>query len=361
MAGESYFKTLKQILQNYNPVPNAEDFHNAHQSHRGLKGGVGAGKTYTLAADDILVSYLNAPHCHLSTSPSFDNAHVTVLPALIELCEKNGLEYKWLISKNLFRIIHNNGRKNKIANILILGTDKPHFMKGINAASGSMNEPFSQKKEAFKIWWERIRVKSVRLSRAWAGTAEPDKMQWGWEFFDEVQKLSDDLYTDTISTYDNDNLPKEYVKGLEEIYDDKMREVYMLGKCINLTTGKAYYAFDKSINVINKQPDTIVKNGLQVIISFDFNVNPMCAVEIIFDRIDNFGASPVYFQIRDYKISSSRTDELCDLIIDNIKTKYNFKTTSFIITGDATGSKSSTRNEYNDYDIIMEKFGGIFI
>jgi hypothetical protein len=356
LTDKPYFNILKGILEHYEPIPKAIEFHNATQPHRGLKGGVGAGKTYTLAADDILVSFLNAPHYHLSTSPSFDNARVTVLPAFIEICEYNKLDYEWLISKNLFRIIHNYCGKDRIANILILGTDKPHFMKGINAASGSMNEPFSQKKEAFKIWWERIRVKAPRLSRTWAGTAEPDKMQWGWEYFDEQQTETADLYTDTISTYANENLPEEYKKGLEEIYDDKMKEVYMLGKCINLTTGKAYYAFDKSIHVINAEYEAAAKEGLQVIISFDFNVNPMCAVEIVFDRIEGASFSHVYYQVMEYKISSSRTDELCDMILDAISRRYDFKTTSFIITGDATGTRKSTRNEYNDFDIIIQKF-----
>jgi hypothetical protein len=96
---------LLLILPKYKPLKGAAEFHNAKQAHRGLKGGVGAGKTYMLAADDILVSYLNAPNYHISTSPSYDNAYVTVLPTLIELCEKNDLEYEWTISKNLFRII----------------------------------------------------------------------------------------------------------------------------------------------------------------------------------------------------------------------------------------------------------------
>ena len=345
---ESGLQTLKRILPKYKPLAKAIAFHDARQSHKGLKGGVGAGKTYALAADDILVSFLNAPNFHLCTSPTYDNALVTVVPSLIQLCEESEIEYEWFVSKNTFRITHNVKGKIKIANILIFGADKPQFLKGINAASGSMNEPFTQKSEAFKIWWERIRVKSERLSRTWAGTAEPDKMQWGWEYFEELTKDTNEIYLDTITTMENDYLDQDYVKGLESIYDSKSREVYMLGKCINLRAGKTYYAFDKAINV---KPYLPVESDetLQIVISFDFNVDPMCAVEIVFER-------GVYHQIREYKISSSRTDELCDMIIDDIKGRYDFKRTSFIITGDATGVRSGTRSEHDDFAIIKQRF-----
>jgi phage terminase large subunit len=185
-------------------------------------------------------------------------------------------------------------------------------------------------------------------------------MQWGWEYFKEEKIQREDLYAETISTYDNEHLPREYVKGLEEIYDEKHRQVYMLGKCINLTLGRVYYSFEKVVNTfkmtnINEEKFTDRAENLQVIISFDFNVDPMCAVEIIFDNM-NGQLSPAYYQIKDYKVSSSRTDELCDIIIDDIKTRYDFSKTSFIITGDATGARSGTRSEFDDYELIKQKF-----
>lgn len=353
----AYFDMLKTLLPNY--IPNTTkliEWHNAQQNARGIKGGVGSGKTHAMCADDILVSYLNSPYIHLNTSPSFDNAKETVLVEYMKLCDMNNLQYDWIESKNNLVIEHGD---NKISNIKIFGADSPKFFKGVNAASGSMNEPFSQKKEAFTVWWERIRVKAAkRISRVWGGTAEPEKMQWGFEYFDKALINTKNLFAITITTWDNkQNLAPDYIPQLLQKYDARMQKVYMHGLYENLAVGTAY-SFSREKNIM---PIAVGLKRLAamphktIVLSFDFNINPMTCTEVFLDGTEDI-------QIDEYKVSSSNTREIARLVADRINRRYDLHNNphgaSFIITGDGSGLKGDTRSQdryYNDYSIIKEE------
>jgi len=350
-AGMNGSEMLKVLLPNYNQLTKPSAFHAAKQLHKGLRGGVRSGKTYTLMAEAILLSYLNRPYYHLSLSPSFDLARVTVVPVLTELCEQNNLHYNWSDSKNLFTIIWGRNKKD-IANILIYGADAN--FKGITAASGDLNEPFSISKEKFLVWWERIsHPKAVRLERCWGGTAEPEKMTWGHEYF--KMKSNRKIYLDTITTYDNIFLSPDYIRQLEDKYDAKLRRVYMLGECVNLSANKLYHSFDSTVNIKSYKEvySEIIKKTQNVfIIGYDFNVNPMCATLWWINGIERI-------QINEFKISGSNTRELTELILHYIESYIlpYCPDSSFIITGDASGRKSDTRSylsSVNDYYIIKD-------
>lgn len=352
VAADLYSSTLiSLLLPHYEPCAKMLDWHNAEQSHKGIKGGVRSGKTYTLGAEAIKLSYINRPYFHLSISPSFDNACETYIPNLEELCEHNGLTYEWQKSNNLFLIIWGK-KKSDQARILVHGMDSN--FKGVTAASGDLNEPFSISEKSFKVWWERIsHPRAKKLCRTWGGTAEPDKMQWGFNYFDKEKFVTDEFYSDTITTYDNTHLSKDYIKGLESIYTAKDREVYMLGKCINLGTQAVYYAFDRQKHMPDQLDSRIrgVNAEDDIILSFDFNVNPMtCLLGVIRNKRR--------FIKEEFKVSKSSTRDLCELVINRLKDKqYNIKNKrSIIITGDASGKNGSSKSNLNDYEIILECF-----
>lgn len=352
----SRFERLKVLLPNYNPnTPSMVEWHNALQVTRGIKGGVGSGKTHGMCADDILTAFDNAPYIHLNTSPSFDNAQETVLVEYMKLCDENNLQYDWIEKKNAFFIEH----ADRVSTIKLFGADKPKFFKGVNAASGSMNEPFTQKKEAFTIWWERIRIKAAYyLSRVWGGTAEPDKMQWGFEYFDKKFYNTPDLFAITITTWDNEkNLSPGYIDDLLKKYDTRMQKVYMHGLFENLAAGTAFN-FSREKNIMPLQTALDRLNAMPVktiVLSFDFNINPMTCTETFID-------APYDIQIDEYKVSSSNTREIARLVRSRIERRYKKdienRTVSFIITGDGSGLKGDTRSQdrfYNDYSIIKEE------
>lgn len=343
---------IKILLPNYVPARKMSEWHKAKQTHKGIKGGVRSGKTYTLGAEAIKLSYLNRPYFHLSISPSFDNACETYVPNLEELCESNGLTYEWQKTNNLFLIVWGKKKKD-IARILVHGMDS--FFKGITAASGDLNEPFVIKRNKFLVWWERIsHPKAKVLSRIWGGTAEPTEMQWGWEYFDQEKIVTEDFYSDTITTYDNIHLDPEYIKGLEGRYTEKEKQVYMLGKSLNLGAQAVYYAFDRQKNGRIALNDYLHKDkqdeyDMELVLSFDFNVNPMTCL------LGTIKGARIQI-IEEFKISKSSTRDLCELVINRLRDKRYLTGRSIIVTGDASGKHGSTKSNLNDYEIIMQCF-----
>jgi hypothetical protein len=390
----SYSEQIKILLPNFDfsnhngkPIKrhgitykdgNLKDWFDAKQTHKGLTGGIGSGKTFAVCAKAILLSYHNRPFYHFSLSPTFDNAVETYVEALKELCKNNYLSYDWIASNNLF-IIHWGSKEIDDARILIHGQDSDYL--SVNAASGDLNEPFRISEEAFDDWWDRIRLsqkkvdayfkehniepRTIMRCRVWGGTAIPESMQWGFEYFEKDKMVSKDFYKDTIITYGNKYLDEDYIKGQEKHYPTKKeREVRLLGRCIRLAKGQAAYdTFDRIKNV-----DSIMKYSLpestELGLSFDFNVNPMsCLLGAIYENKMR--------SIEEFQIENSQTREMSKLVIHRMKEKgylikdeYGYWVTKFgkslIITGDSTGESRSTKSVENDYQIILDVFENVY-
>lgn len=340
---------LSIILPNYRPQEKQNTFHLATQRHKGIKGGYGSGKTYAFCAEAILLAYVNRPIPVLLSYPTEDSAIAAGLPVLKELCRDNDIEYTFVKDTGDFTMTFGAGEEN--AGRLILIGQK--FYKGITVAAVGLDEPFSQRKETYENLIARARSgQAARQEIFWAGTPEPENMEWGFEFFEQDHN-DKDLFTITIPTYENKYLSKGYLKSLESTFDAKTKEVYMMGKYMSLSQGKVYYGFDRQKNLIDMEVLTPkLKRSVELIISFDFNVDPMTAVEFLFDR-----KTGIRYQTDEYLIHSSNTDELCESIITNIKSKYDLDDVSLIITGDASGrSKKSASFGKSDYMIIKEWF-----
>lgn len=352
---------IQFLLPNYDFMgEKGKAWHAAEQLEKGIKGGVRSGKTYRLAANAIALSYINRPYLHLSLAPTDDNIDEAIIPVLEELCEANNLRYVWSKSSRMFKIHHGLTRADT-ANILFVSGDS--FFKGVTAASGDVNEPFSIAKEKVLIWWERIsHPKSKRLERAWGGTAEPEKMDWGEEYFQKEKIETERLYVDTFTTYENTYLSKEYVSELEARYSVQLREVYMLGKHVSLVQ-KPAYSFDLTRDVVDDDypvPDTYAcgeGEKVTMILGFDFNVDPITCGELtVVPKKAGSETMREVIQTNEYIINNSRTKELCDYIIRSLERQYATENLSIIITGDASGKQRKTSAAKTDYQIIKRKF-----
>lgn len=337
---------LHSLLPQYEPNDKQTKYHAAESFEKGLKGGYGSGKTMAFAAEAILLSYLNRPYWIVLSSVSDANAHTTVLPHLKELCDKNGYDYTFTKTDGHFQITFGKGSENK-GNIYLIGDV---FYKGPNVAAVGLDEPFSQKQQTYKDLVSRVRHPEAKVHQVfWAGTAEPLTMNWGWDYFKKDEN-TEELFTITLSTRENKFVSEEYVKQLMKRFTKREQEVYIEGKCLNLVGAlSVYHTWDPTKNIFSDSDNKFRKNANQVIVSFDFEINPMVAVEIILD-------GKVRRQVGEHRIFSSNTDELCDVIIDHIKRCYK-PGVSVIITGDAAGRKKTSNSKgLSDYMIIQDKF-----
>lgn len=354
--------TLKILLPNYEAQPKQALFHNSAAYEKGIKGGFQSGKTTAFCAEAILLGYLNRPSPVLLVSPGYDGAISILGEKLKELCKANNLEFDFLTSRGEFNIAFGQSAEDEIR-IWLAGGESPQFLKGYTVAAAGMDEPFVQSKETFEVVLSRISKKAKRNVFFWSGTPEPNKMEWGLNYFEKDHNEAG-LFTITIPTKENIHLSKAYVEKLKSKYDSKTQEVYLEGKYLMLSANRVYYAFERkntrpadgqTFEIFNKKPE-----NCELILSFDFNVDPMTAVLI---AVDKSKSVPVAYQLKEFMISSSNTKELCAAVVAYLEsTPPSFPSRegtlnrSVIITGDATGRKRGTRSYLSDYEIIRDEF-----
>lgn len=345
--------TLKILLPNYEPQPKQALFHNSAAYEKGIKGGFQSGKTTAFCAEAILLGYVNRPSPVLLVSPGYDGAISILGEKLKELCKANNLEFDFLTSRGEFNIAFGQSAEDEIR-IWLAGGESPQFIKGYTVAAAGMDEPFVQSKETFEVVLSRISKKAPRNAFFWSGTPEPNKMEWGLNYFEKDHNEAG-LFTVTIPTKENIHLSKAYVEKLKSKYDSKTQEVYLEGKYLLLSANRVYYAFERknTFDIFKAKPD-----NCELILSFDFNVDPMTAVLI---AVDKSRSVPVAYQLREFVISSSNTKELCVAVIAYLQTTHPLIPSqegkkSIIITGDATGKKRGTRSYLSDYEIIRDEF-----
>jgi hypothetical protein len=148
----------------------------------------------------------------------------------------------------------------------------------------------------------------------------------------------------TGDTRTNTYLPDAYVESLLSGYTSQMVDAYVAGKFVNLSAGLVYRSFTRDDHVY--VGDVGYDEHLPLILTFDFNVNPMHAAIVQ----EHHGQS---WQIDEIVIPTSNTKEVCEEFLR----RYGFHEAGLRIYGDATGKAKTTKSHQTDYDIIREILG----
>ena len=140
---------------------------------------------------------------------------------------------------------------------------------------------------------------------------------------------------------DNPTLPKEYVKGLENL-DEVTKAIFVHGDWDIIDVERPFaYAFDRWKSV---ESGLTVNPTEPVILSFDFNVDPITCVSG-----QSYGRKIRI--LKEFRLRNSDIFQLCEVI------RKHYGDRNFIVTGDASGNNRSamTRGALNYYQIIKEE------
>lgn len=151
-------------------------------------------------------------------------------------------------------------------------------------------------------------------------------------------------YTSTHTTYkDNKHCTPERKAFLEQlqIIDPYYYTVFTLGQWGNVKAGSPFiYNFKKEIHI---------EKGLQpvphlpIILSFDFNVEPITAIS---GQVDNFDLAYI---LDEFRLMNSDIEELCLRILTFYPDKM------LLVTGDASGqNKTALKRDLNYYKVIKQ-------
>ena len=289
-----------------------------------MVGGYGSGKTYAGALRSIYLSYLNSPHPGMYVSPSHNLCQKTIVITLKEIMDKAGMDYTYNQMKSEF-LIHNwNGR------IWLGSGDKPDSLRGPNLAWSGIDEPFIQKREVFDQMLARVRHPDASQREIFL-TGTPESLGWGF-----VLSQSDtvDIGVIQASTLDNPHLPDEYKENLLNAYTAEQIDAYLHGKFVNLTQGRVYKEFDRSIHVLHRELE-----GWEISGCMDFNVDAM-SCEIFAHNKNEIHV------FDEFRLKNSGTYDMAEAVQE----KYP----GIKIYPDATGSARKTSASQSDHDILRQ-------
>jgi len=222
----------------------------------------------------------------------------------------------------------------------------------------SMEDPDSGQGRKYKRAIIDESAKAAKLYQAWENTIRPTLTDYKGDAFilsrpkgknngffklEEKHKQFDNWKFFHFTTYDNPHIdPAEIEEAKAQLDDITFRQEYM-AEYVDANDKPFLYAFDQKDHVIKFY--TPNKN-LPIIISFDFNKEPMTCIVGQSTDIRNL---TIFDEIR---VNNGSTPELCEMLV----AKYPGWLGRIWITGDASGHNRSplVRGGLNHYIIIKK-------
>ncbi len=316
--------------------------------HPALIGGFGCGKTMSIPLRWLkLIEFRKSQgkSCDLMViEPTTEMIQDIIVPTFDDFFYKLGIPVKYLSEKRNYTIVYGGVQHT----CMFRSAERPRSLTGKNLTDIILDEferiPYYKQKQ---VWRECI----SRIRKAEHGTCAVVSTPEGYKLVHElwIEKVNKRFKLIKARTKDNFYLPEDYAMNMYEQYDSKLAKQYLEGDFVNIESDLAYYCFDRNVNVV---ADAAVPQGddNRVILSFDFNVNPMCAAELIM-------TGRTRYQVYEHKISNSNTKELCESIIESMQRRYeNARELNLILTGDASGAARSTTGDNSDFEIIQKAF-----
>lgn len=163
---------------------------------------------------------------------------------------------------------------------------------------------------------------------------------FGESYFKKLCKVDRDNWQNwTFTSYDNPHLDPAEIDEARETLDESVFRCEFLAEDINLAVNKFIYNFKRDKHIIK---------GLQaipflpLILSFDFNVEPIVCLVGQCDRLERVRV------LDEYRLLNSDIVELCE----RIKSDYPDK--MLLVTGDASGqNRTALKRDLNYYKEIQ--------
>jgi len=242
-----------------------------------LSSGFGGGKSYGLVMKLFKLSRINRNIPGGCVVDSISNFKKDLLPIFEDVLERNHVRYRYHRTEKWFRFPWSK------APLQVASAERP--LRGPNWGFAGINEVTLIEELRYKEVIGRVRVKNAPCPQIVSSGTPEGTGHWLYERFIETPKpRTRIIYGDTRNNAKN--LSDDYITSLQESYDQTMLDAYLKGLFVNMASNRFYYAYDPHRNL-----DKSIKRipGLKVIITLDFNVDPMCATawHIVYARGPN--------------------------------------------------------------------------
>ncbi len=220
------------------------------------------------------------------------------------------------------------------ATISIKGADKADSLTGVGLGRVVMDEYADMNKD---VWPEIIRpmLADTKGNAMFIGT--PDGFNHFYDMYMQ-QETSKNYKSWQFKSIDGGFIEPEEIEDMRDLPEKTFRQE--MEATFETVSTKAYYNFDRQIHI---NENAKYQQFLPILLSFDFNVNPMTAVLAHKQHNDI-----TFFD--EISILTSSTVEVCR----EFQRRHPEHRGGLIIYGDVTGRSRDTRSNKTDYDIIKE-------
>lgn len=305
-----------------------------------LPGGAGSGKSIFCADKIVHRTLCEEGHKFLCLRKIGDTIEESIFAELSAAIETRQVSHEFKVNKTKHSFLHvPTGNQ-----ILCKGLDDPAKIKSIKGITGMWLEEATEFEEndldQLNI---RIRGEKKNYVQYLLSFNPIDEQHWLKRRF--IDKHDADSII-LVTTYkDNYYLTEQDIQQLLNLASRNplYYDVYVLAKWgVVIKSDKFLYAFSNTKHITESyEPNP----HLPILISFDFNVNPMTCI-----IAQQNGESVTVFD--EMKLNNGSTEELSELV----KAKYVKWLYNMDITGDATGRnrEKATRGNINQYMVIKE-------
>jgi hypothetical protein len=324
---------IGDTLLGYKPLRSQDAFHRSESRFKCFIGPVGSGKTKALCAEAIRVALENPGGTGLLGAPTYPMLRDVTLTTLMSLLEGSGIRYDLNKSAFTIRFLETG------ATVLFRSLDDHERLRGTNLAWFGIDEITYTSEEAWLRLEARLRDPQAESLMGF-GAGTPRGFDWVYERFRAQPIRGYELIE--ASPYENEHLltqVPDYYERLKDSYDEQFYQQEALGKFVNLSAGRVYYAFEREGNVGKYK----LKEEESIYWSWDFNIHPMSSV--ICQR-----AGAALYVLDEIVLSSSSTPEACAEFFH----RYGKHRGGVRVYGDASGGQHKTASGVSDYELIRD-------
>jgi phage terminase large subunit len=225
----------------YDALPTQRRFHtDLRTRYKGYSGPIGSGKSKALCYEGIFLAQLNPGRTGLIGAPTYPMLRDATQAAMFEILADEGLGYSFNKSENRLTMARTGSQ------ILFRSLDDFERLRGTNLAWFGIDELTYCKQESWSRLEGRLRDRAANRPCGFA-VWTPKGFDWVYRKF--IAGTNPEYRGYRGSPRENRHLPADFYDRLATSYDERFFKQEVLGEYLNVNSGAAYYAFDRTADV----------------------------------------------------------------------------------------------------------------
>ena len=247
------------------PWESQRKFHGLKSRFKGFSGPVGSGKSLALVYEAVRLSVVNRGRMGLIGAPTYPMLRDVTERAFFDELDAAEIPYRFNKQEHHMRLLELGSE------IVFRSLDHVERLRGTNLAWFGIDEMTYTTEGAFERLQARLRDPQAKELCGF-GVWTPNGFDWVYQRF--IRNSTPDYQAVIAKPRENRTLPQDFYDQLARSYDERFYRQEALGEYLNIAAGRAYYAFDRNVNVMPVDYDPFYPISW----SLDFNVDPMCSV-----------------------------------------------------------------------------------